>query len=966
MRTTHTRIGNMAEPPNELGYADPVYVTEGGNPTRPLGAADPTLDEHAATKAYVDAHVATGTPLLVAGGAAVGTDIDMSGNGVVDVGNASAAADAAIKAYADSRAYNWAPVDGSQPFTASVNMTNTYRVRNVADPVASADAATKAFQDAATAASATSAGDTMTGDLRFSSGSLVTDVIQAKTTSNGVVAEGITMDSTGTVTVPGNLAVTGGMVQINSTHTAVAASHLAVSADYTAVSARSGGVVVNYLPTPITDTVAGAAFATTSTVETTGGGTFQVGDIILVSGANEGANDGLYEVLSHAGTTLTIRTTGGTPPLEGFSQTSFVADATVAGTIRNVTVSVLRATTAGAWQTALGSRTGATGVEGLTYTSLASAAGFTMGGDLAMGTNKITDLQDPSSNQDAATKAYTDNVAATAVPLTGATLSGNIAMGGFRIRDALDPAVATDAATRAYADAAIGAGLSLGGGTMSGNIDLAGNQLVGLSHQPTGGTDIVSKKYIDDHVPEPTGSPSTGDPLYESSSGVGIIIVVDDDAQILYRVTGTTLEALSYDATGTLASVGSVATGMTGVDYAGFHKAQNLVVLTHNVSPAELLAVDITDPANMVPGTVQGLPPITGIVRFYQPIAFKTFVLVATNSPPSPLQNIIARYDVGTADPKNPVYLDYYDATTVTGNAMWFLAHDPDIYADVVFGQCSNSQVVVLNYNDPANPAVVDTFVTGNYRPTITLVSPTLLVAQFYTNFTQLHILDGTTGARVSVTTSSDPANFDYGGAGAVVPGIGPLFFALNFADARGPTIRTYNLTNGTLDEYVDQLWSPTATTLTGSPHNAAYAPSIGALFVSDGNGTKTFCLPVGVDSSHYLLRGKPAICNSSFPTVSASPTAMTAAQLLGGIVACPAGNITLPDAADIIAAEADADFFKCVVWNNSGAVRTINPGTNTTFVAGSPTTVANASFELVYFLKDGSNYLVHLITASW
>ena len=60
-------------------------------------------------------------------------------------------------------------------------------------------------------------------------------------------------------------------------------------------------------------------------------------------------------------------------------------------------------------------------------------AGGTMSGAIAMGTNKITGLGDPTLAQDAATKTYVDQADALKLNLSGGTMSGAIAMGTNKI-----------------------------------------------------------------------------------------------------------------------------------------------------------------------------------------------------------------------------------------------------------------------------------------------------------------------------------------------------------------------------------------------------------------------------------------------------------------------------------------------------------------------------------------------------
>jgi hypothetical protein len=71
-----------------------------------------------------------------------------------------------------------------------------------------------------------------------------------------------------------------------------------------------------------------------------------------------------------------------------------------------------------------------------------------MTGAIAMGTNKITGVGDPTNPQDVSTKAYSD----LKLPLTGGTLSGALAMGTNKITGMGTPTVSTDAATKGYVD----------------------------------------------------------------------------------------------------------------------------------------------------------------------------------------------------------------------------------------------------------------------------------------------------------------------------------------------------------------------------------------------------------------------------------------------------------------------------------------------------------------------------------
>lgn len=171
---------------------------------------------------------------------------------------------------------------------------------------------------------------------------------------------------TSSVSIAGNLSVTGTTFVVEPVTVLVADNHLYMNAGYTVAAGQTGGLVVNYLPIATTDTVAtggftaGVASTSNPTVITTGSGTFSVGQLIQIDSANNVSDDGLFEVLSHVGTTLSIRGVGLTGVVEDFTQTDFTTNATVAGNIRRVTVSVLRAGTDGLWEVGSGSTTGFT------------------------------------------------------------------------------------------------------------------------------------------------------------------------------------------------------------------------------------------------------------------------------------------------------------------------------------------------------------------------------------------------------------------------------------------------------------------------------------------------------------------------------------------------------------------------------------------------------------------------------
>lgn len=165
--------------------------------------------------------------------------------------------------------------------------------------------------------------------------------------------------ASGSVVIAGNLTVQGTQTYVDSTTVLIRDRHLYLNTDYTTVAGQSGGLVINFLPTATATTVSGAGYTAgvvsgaQPTVITTGSATFTAGNIIQISGS--GTNDGLYEVNTHVGTTLTLKGVGTVSAVEDFTQNQLTTGASDSATITKVNVAVIRASTAGVFETAAGS-----------------------------------------------------------------------------------------------------------------------------------------------------------------------------------------------------------------------------------------------------------------------------------------------------------------------------------------------------------------------------------------------------------------------------------------------------------------------------------------------------------------------------------------------------------------------------------------------------------------------------------
>ena len=221
------------------------------------------------------------------------------------------------------------------------------------------------------------------GSIGATSVSLYTDDnVTAINIGGGANSPPVTIgDSATTTTIPGDLVVQGTTTSIDSEVVNIADNHLYLNKDYVTTVAQTGGLVVNYLPTSTNDTSASGGFDSTTTVNTTGASTFSAGDFIQFSGSDNAANDGLYEVLTHAANVLTIDST----PVHSFAQTALTVDTgDTTAVIRQVTVSALQAGTDGVWETGAGSTAG-----GLTFVDLGSGGGNSLDAAYAVG-NSIT------------------------------------------------------------------------------------------------------------------------------------------------------------------------------------------------------------------------------------------------------------------------------------------------------------------------------------------------------------------------------------------------------------------------------------------------------------------------------------------------------------------------------------------------------------------------------------------------
>lgn len=138
---------------------------------------------------------------------------------------------------------------------------------------------------------------------------------------------------------------------------------------------------------------------------------------------------------------------------------------------------------------------------GTTLAGYLQLKGGTMSGVLDMGGHYIQNLEDPQADDDAANKGYVDGQVEGLQSSINSSLGDYLLLSGGTLTGDLilngDPVMPMQASTKGYVDRLYGGTLPLSGGTLTGPLVLSGN--------PTQSNQAANKQYVDDTLADAVG-----------------------------------------------------------------------------------------------------------------------------------------------------------------------------------------------------------------------------------------------------------------------------------------------------------------------------------------------------------------------------------------------------------------------------------------------------------------------------